>query len=1553
MKKVAGRLSENAKKVLETRYLKKDEQGKAVETADEMFERVAINIAQAEKLYNKDADWEKIAEQFYAAMANLEFLPNSPTLMNAGRELQQLSACFVLDIDDSMESIFETLKSSSLIQKSGGGCGYAFSRLRAKNSRVRSTGGVASGPVSFLKVFNAATQAVKQGGCVAPETRVTTERGMRQIKELCPKKISPKTWYLYNGNTFFVSTDEGPKLCSEFYNNGTAAVKSLRTRNGYSVSATGEHRFRIIDESGNYVWKQLKDIKIGDWLVLQKDTFIDNRDYCLPEFTKKPHFNAIKVNIPVVVSKGLGEFIGAFIGDGAVTRNKGGTGRLIFSFSDQDEELKSYILKIAKDLFNLKPSVQRKKGDASRNYFFNATVLVDWLQFIGVNKPSSLTVRVPEIAFNSTREFAKGFLRGLFSTDGAVTKDGYPSLSSVSKGLIEDSQQLLLALGIPTKICKETNRKDAFGKNPIYQLRIITVDGLRRFTEEIGFIGRYKNRRLRNAMPKAWEFNDIIPNQEMLLKQLYNGPGRGCGPNRSKLGSNRRLYRDIQHYLPAVEAPRNLTRSRLEKIASKHPQLSCNQRIQWFLTNKQFYDQVINIEDGRSLTLDLSVPANNTYIANGFVSHNTRRGANMGILRVDHPDILEFISCKENDKDITNFNISIAVTEEFMQRVKSNQEYDLIDPHSKRITGRLNAREVFAKVVQMAWKNGEPGIIFIDRMNKDNPTPALGAIESTNPCVTGDTFVSTESGLMRIKDIVQKYGKGELKILTDDRVLDTLYGQFNDTAGGLMVQTKPTVSLNTISQAWRTGIKPTFKLTTKSGYELIATADHRVMTTQGWVQIKNLKIAQHKILIQPESGRFNKDDRLPFNIPNEYKGIGRTHKLNLPNRWTKELGQVLGLSFGKEDREFLKKLGVKEVEANDKEVPESIFTAPEEAVVGFLQGLFSADGAVRDNPKSNSSWVALTSKSKKLLQGVQLLLLNLGIRGNIRSYTSDSILYELGIFEASCQRFREKINFLNGYRKDRLEGIRFKGVKEEKFVDEISSIENAGMKEVFDLTEPFTHSMIVNGMVTHQCGEQPLLPLESCNLGSINLSQMVVGGKVDWDKLSRTTEIAVRFLDNVIDMNKYPLSKIEEMTKGNRKVGLGVMGFADMLIKLNIAYNSEQAISLARKIMSFILEKATEASCALAKERDVFPNFEKSIYNVNGGMRLRNATLTTIAPTGTLSIIANCSSGIEPIFAVSYLRKVLDKKGLPELHPLFEEIAKQRDFYSVELMKMISQGKSIQEIEEVPEDVRKIFVTSHDITPDWHIRMQAAYQAFTHNAVSKTCNFSQNATVEDVEKVYKMADELGCKGVTIYRDKSRQEQVLNLGEQKQLQKPKQAVVISPRPRPAVVTGTTTKITTGCGNLYITINEDEQGSPFEMFMQMGKAGGCAASQLEAISRLVSLTLRSGVDLKSIIDQLRAIRCPSPSWSKEGRIFSCADAIARVIEGRLSKKKKVVKEPDQLTQDVSKASEEKEDNLPSQAIELKVMNIVGVCPDCGSALRHEEGCIKCAACGYSRC
>ncbi|MBC7249355.1 MAG: vitamin B12-dependent ribonucleotide reductase [Anaerolineae bacterium] len=592
-----------------------------------------------------------------------------------------------------------------------------------------------------------------------------------------------------------------------------------------------------------------------------------------------------------------------------------------------------------------------------------------------------------------------------------------------------------------------------------------------------------------------------------------------------------------------------------------------------------------------------------------------RRGANMGILRVDHPDIMEFITCKEQEGAFANFNISVAITDAFMQAVKTDAEYDLINPRTGRAVKRLKARAVFDKIVEMAWRNGEPGLIFIDRINAANPTPHVGAIESTNPC-----------------------------------------------------------------------------------------------------------------------------------------------------------------------------------------------------------------------------------------------------------------------------------------------------------------------------------------------GEQPLLAYESCNLGSINLGHMVTDdGYIDYSRLGRTVDLAVRFLDDVIDVNCYPLPQIAEMTRANRKIGLGVMGFADMLIQLGIPYNSTAGVRVAEEVMSFIRERAREASIALAKERGPFPNFPGSALDKAGSPPMRNATVTTIAPTGSISIIANCSSGIEPYFALAFVRHVLDDDRLVEVNPLFEQVARARGFYSQELMEVVAERGGCRGVEGVPPDVQSIFVTAHDIAPDWHIRMQAAFQKYTDNAVSKTINFPNQATQADVRRAYLLAYELGCKGLTIYRDGSRQVQVLTKGTTEKGLVSGVEGCRSPRPRPAVTWGATEKISLGCGQtLYVTVNEDEQGL-FEVFATMGKSGGCMASHSEALGRLISLSLRSGIEIGAILRQLRGIRCPAPVWRNGTRILSCADAIGQAIERYVNERGERASEPAEDGTDEATAHEVAHSPLVNQT----VAGTCPECPECGSLLEFSEGCVVCRACGYSQC
>lgn len=769
-------ISDNARQVLEKRYLIRDEQGKPTETVDQLFYRVAGAIAEADTHFEPKADVKALTGSFYDMMTNLEFLPNSPTLMNAGRPLGQLSACFVLPVGDSMEEIFDAIKNAALIHKSGGGTGFSFSRLRAKGSTVNSTGGVASGPISFMKVFNAATEAVKQGG--------------------------------------------------------------------------------------------------------------------------------------------------------------------------------------------------------------------------------------------------------------------------------------------------------------------------------------------------------------------------------------------------------------------------------------------------------------------------TRRGANMGILRVDHPDILEFISCKNNTSEITNFNISVGITEAFMQAVEAGGKYDLVDPATKKVVGQLDAKEVFSTIVTSAWQTGEPGIVFLDRLNRDNPTPLHGEIESTNPC-----------------------------------------------------------------------------------------------------------------------------------------------------------------------------------------------------------------------------------------------------------------------------------------------------------------------------------------------GEQPLMPFEACNLGSINLVNhlKLEGGHyvLDEDKLTATVHKAVHFLDNVIEVNKYPLPEIDRETRATRKIGLGVMGFADMLLLMGTPYNSDEGVAMGRVVMELVQTEGHKASEALAQTRGAFPLFGESTYK--DGAPLRNATVTTIAPTGTLSIIAGVSSGVEPVFAYAYIRNVMDNTHLIETNQILKDALADAGIYSEELMHQVVEQGTLAHIDGIPEDLRRVFVCAHDVAPVWHVKMQAAFQAFTDNAVSKTVNFPNSATKEEVAEVYTLAYALGCKGTTIYRDGSRDEQVLNIGKVNEKGKAEEKPVdyveavmaadcdsqacllrngaIKPRPRPAVTMGYTEKVHIGCGNLYITVNYDENGV-CEVFTNTGRAGGCA-SQSEATARLVSIALRSGVDSDELIAQLKGIRCPSCLRQKDVPVTSCPDAIAKAIE-KVVKKAKGESVPREPVAPIAPPSGKPNPDLtPAEA------KLAKYCPECGSPLEHEGGCVTCRNCGYSKC
>ena len=477
---------------------------------------------------------------------------------------------------------------------------------------------------------------------------------------------------------------------------------------------------------------------------------------------------------------------------------------------------------------------------------------------------------------------------------------------------------------------------------------------------------------------------------------------------------------------------------------------------------------------------------------------------------------------------------------------------------------------------------------------------------------------------------------------------------------------------------------------------------------------------------------------------------------------------------------------------------------------------------------------------------------------------------------------------------------------------------------------------------TNPCGEQPLLPYEACNLGSINLACFFVPGHehdedpaaagIDWDGLKQVVHLAVRFLDNVIDASRFPLERIDETVRRNRKIGLGVMGFADLLFQLGIPYDSEAGIALAERIMGFINAEGHAASARLAEERGPFPAYAESVFPQRGEGPYRNATVTTIAPTGTLSIIGGCSSGVEPLFALCFTRNILDGERLVEVNPYFEAALKEAGLGTPELMEQVVEKGSIQSLDALPAAMRKVFVTAMDIDPVWHLRMQAAFQRHTDNAVSKTVNLPHSATEQDIHDIYWLAYKEGCKGVTVYRDGCKSLQGLATGEgQKKMdgeapapaEKPRLGVV---RKRPEVVQGFTQKIQTGLGAMYLTVNEID-GKPFEVFATIGKSGRSITAKAEAIGRLVSLALRSGVEVRDIVAQIKGIGGEHPVFRGKGLLLSIPDAIAWVLERRYLK----------------------DEHLGSGVADIEEHR----CPECDEPLVFQEGCLICPACGFSRC
>jgi len=953
----------------------------------------------------------------------------------------------------------------------------------------------------------------------------------------------------------------------------------------------------------------------------------------------------------------------------------------------------------------------------------------------------------------------------------------------------------------------------------------------------------------------------------------------------------------------------------------------------------------------------------------------TRRGANMGVLRVDHPDILEFIECKL-DGGISNFNISVAATDAFMAALAKGTEYDLVNPRTGLVTGRLLGRLVFDRIVRAAWRTGDPGMIFIDRINGSpaNPTPELTQIEATNPCVTGDTLIYTARGLLRADALARDQQATEI-------TLDSRFG----------------VGQWGIASVFETGVKPVYRLLTEEGYELRLTADHQLMTAQGWRRADELAPGD-RLHVVNRKGSFGTQGTLAEgrvlgwligdgHIKGEGVGVLSffgEEKRELALLFAAHVNEVVGSQPG--DRYHLSPVDIQsrdEVRVGSTRlarivsqkygvspetelagVPLAILSGSEDLQKGFLQALFTADGHVSGSIEKGVP-VRLTSISLPLLKDVQRMLLNFGIasrlyadrhsprkvelpddKGGAGEYDSQAD-HDLVLARDNVARFAREIGFLTSRKQERLGRLSVgyaRGPYREAFVCRFKALEPAGVEPLFDLKEPLTHSFVANGFVVHNCGEQSLPPWDACNLGSINVARFARAtdgdrAALDWNELERAVRLAVRFLDNVIEVNPYPLPQIDATVKANRRVGLGIMGWADLLFILGIPYDSQEALDLAERLIAFVKEKGHDQSARLAEERGPFPNWSRSIYR--NGRPLRHCTVTTIAPTGTISMIAGCSSGIEPIFALAFEHRVKGPDGervLTFVSETFERLSKARGFYSEVLMAEVVRRGSLHGIPGVPEQARAVFKTAHEIEYVWHVKHQAAFQKCTDNGVSKTINLPREATEDDVAKAYLLAWELGCLGITVFRDGCKGSQVLNVGVREEAA---ETIERGVKPRPHSLPGTTYRMETPIGTAFITVNDTPSGDPFEVFVQVGKAGSDTMAVAEALGRLVSLALRlpsplsARRRLEEVINQLSRIGGGQPTGFGAAKILSLPDALARTLAEHIGQSRE-------------------EADAAARANGPAPRRVGDLCKECGQAtLIYEEGCKKCLSCGFNEC
>jgi ribonucleoside-diphosphate reductase alpha chain len=1550
-------------KVFMDRYSLKDPGGQPLEFyPEQLWARVARGIAAVEKTQELQAYWEK---RFYEALSDFQFVPGGRILAGAGSGHQ----------------------------------------------------------VTFYN-------------CMPPDQEVLTADGYRPISEI---KI---------GDLVVTHRNRLRPVLHKFERETAETLYIIRPKKmGYDdLRVTGDHKVYIIrsewvnkHKSRDDLrlqhepdWIPAKEIKPGDYVAVAYNgeesppETISLQDYVsgyemqdgkLFKATTRGDHGYVsdwgthyKLHDTLVLDGELCYLFGRWLGDGCVTHRTGTdipSGiKFVFSLDEQKEAQE--VARIIEAKFGIEGSIKLSSTKRWYDLWVNSMPLGEFFKaFLGCY---SYGKQIPDQLMHLPTELTLALLHGLFSADGYVS-DNKLGIALSNRTLATQIHQLLLRLGYLFSIYENTHR---LGRVPAYRIQATANECAPLFERFFGVQAPESDIDVKQYFEYAslkWVRIDEIAVED------YAGIVLDIEVEEDHSFISAGVVVSNCYVIPSPDDSRQGILDNLKimtEIMARGGGVGINLST---LRPRGSYIKTVNgTASGPCSWAQLYSVATGDVIQQG----GSRRGALMIMLDDNHPDIEEFITVKRTAGKIEHANLSVCISDKFMQAVKDDADWDLTWQGEVKKT--IRARSLWDLICTSAWESAEPGMVFMDRYNKLSNTWYYEDIRCVNPCVTGDTLVSTEHGYTRARD---------LQI-------------------GMKIRTP--AGLKPIEKVYNNGLQRIYRVNFADGGYLEGTADHKLKVVRGkkyqWVPVAEL-IEGDKVLVIP-----NENFGTRQSLPNEALEYITKRELNAASYYDRKLGLIVGavlgdgvlsviqsrnshsnqckVAFGAHEdgwydsftnlmtdmnihthrtlveKEFVGEGGIAvkhasvrlecyklasllvrigmipNVKASQKTIPAAFMCMEKDFLAGILDGLFSTDGSVlmkQDNPM-----LRFHTSSYELAQQVRLILLQFGIHGRIYRATRDEDLmydgrsmygtgekYDIVVMNEGIGRFYTEIGLSHPEKAARL-----KEIAEDwhciggTWTASVVSIEDTEREEeVYDLYEPDTLTWVTNGYCSLDCGEQGLPPWGVCNLGALNLSAFVEDGKMNWERLAEKSKVAMRFLDNVVDANEYFIEENREAQLSTRRTGLGTMGLADALIKMRIPYGSEESVPVIERIYATIRDAAYESSADIAAEKGPFPKFDRNKYMQGQFIKrlpktiqekiskqgIRNAVLLTQAPTGTTSLLSGVSSGIEPVYDFAMVRR--DRTGEHILyHPLLQAWR-----------------------EEHPnEPTPNYFVAANDLTPEEHVRVQASIQYFTDSSISKTVNAPNSHTVEDVQKLYRLAYELGCKGITYMRDGSRVGVLSHIDEKKPEQQgqdsqqaPKMEMVTSIqqgiKPRPTVVQGYTRQIAAPEGKINVTINSDEHG-PLEVFVNVGKAGSDIAALAEALGRLISLNLRilsplSQTDrVKEIADQLRSIGGSRSVGFGMQQVRSLPDAVARALEMHLESLEKQDAEAqsaDPLLSTNAKQAANGTSNPTTPVVpaanplSLSHLSITGnLCPQCGcNTMVYEEGCRKCYNCGHSEC